>query len=432
MIEANEEEVVEKYDLDKPFDKQKEVIYHCSQHSDVGVIVNPSSRQTGKSWTMNAVIHQISQEAPNLSILYVSYNDWQVDQFYKKFIAGCKDTGIIKSTTGSPGKHSVIFHNNSKVEFKSSLSEIRSLTVNALLVDEFAYVSNDFFNETLLPMCSTERPDFKTKIYLASSTRGKSNHLYKMYLLGLDPKFPDYHSVHFSIYDNPRHSKKFIQIQQQLLSPAQFDQEVLGLFVEGGSLVNNVDECAVIPFNLEPQPGVNYTLGCDIGLSKDFSAYMITATKRKENNTDPEVVQLVAYYKEYRQTAPEIEEFIYQLNKKWNFKLILVESNSSGLPIVQHLKETKRMNNVEGFITSNVSKSEIVNRMCHLFDRKAIEIINKDDLKTELLDFSASLTKNNKVTFGNSKHDDLVMGLCISLEAWSRKKNSGNYSLKVL
>lgn len=428
MIQENDGSV-EKYDLEHPHAKQKEVLFHCSQYSDTRVIVVPSSRQAGKSWTANAVLHMWANEAKGLTIFYISYNDWQVDQFYQKFIAGCKDSGLIKSNTGSPGKHSVTYKNGSKIEFKSSLSEVRSATLNAVVIDEFAYVNEPFFKGTILPMFNTERSDFKSKILLCSSTRGMSNHLYKMHLLGINPAFPDYQSVHFSVYDNPRHSIKNIEIQRQLLTPAQFDQEVLGLFVEGGSLVNNVEECAVIPFNQEPVKGVNYTIGIDVGLAKDYTTFMITASKP---NTKNEVVQLVAYEKLFRVSAPDIEDYIINLNKKWNPKLILIESNSAGLPIVQSLQQRHRLNNVDKFNTNNTNKNEIVNRMCNLFDRKAIEIINKDDLKTELLDFSASLTKSGKTAFGDNSHDDLVMGLCISLEAWNRKKNSGNYSLKVL
>lgn len=423
-----------KINLPEPHSKQKEVIYFASQESDAEFITVVAGRRAGKSAVLKQILIYYAATFEKLNIWFVTFTDGQVRDFFYSLYESINSTGLVKNLSQQP-YYSMEFITSSKIHFKSSLSgdALRGGDgVDFLLVDESAYIKEDTFSKIILPQLATKRSSLKKKIILASSPRGKSNWLYKFYSYGNStlPEFEKFKSVKFNIYDNPAKDIAFISNAKLTMTDSQFKQEILGEFVDSANVFNNINECVKFPSNLEPDITNDYYLGVDVGLAKDRTAYTIVTT----NKLNPFAVDVVYVSAIKNQLSTQVEQNILDLNKKWKFKKIFIESNNSGLPILTNLINQHKVYNIEGFNTNKNSKSSIINQLIHLFNQMTISIPKNPLLIEELEDFiiKESNAGNGFMQYEGLKSDDTVMSLAIAVECWTKYKNAGKYFINVI
>lgn len=430
----NDDNTIE-LNLPPPSAKQQEAIYYASQAHPCTTVTMVAGRRAGKSHGLKYILMMFSFAADNVTTWYVSYTDTQASDFFYSFLSDIQKGNIIKSVSHTPGNYCITFINESKIYFKSSKAKdgLRGGDgLDFLVCDEFAFYKPEIYEKILYPQIATKRPSgLIRKTVIASSPRGKTNNLYKFYSFGQksESEYRHFASVKFNIYDNPLQDDNFINSAKLTMSDAQFRQEILGEFVDDAQVFNHVSECATIEFNQEYNPTRIYYLGVDVGLKKDASVLSIVSSRPGSNNS---AVQLVAQYSFRNMLSTDLEDTIVGLNKKWKFKQIKIESNSSGLPIITNLTVKHKLYNIEPFNTNGKTKPIIVNQGAHLFNNKNIDIIKDSELIDELNDFIITETENGNLKYEGLDSDDRVMSLLIAVDAWINCRNSGEYYIKVI
>lgn len=397
-------------ELLQPHEKQAEIVEACLDEN-IFFVVAIIGRQFGKTTIAENLAIYWALNEPDRIIYWVSPTDSQAQKVYKEIINAIIESGCIKSKKMPKGDTEIVFTNGSKILFRSAASEdsLRGQSVDYMILDEAAFIKKDTVETILLPMLNVRGK----KCLFISTPKGK-NYLYEYFLNG--QKLDKWRSLRFSTYDSPFANEDLINMFKETLAPKLFQQEVEAEFVDSSSIFNNLSEVMSLQPHNEPQPDERYFAGIDIGFVNDASVLSII---NKDGN-------LVKYYRWDNIEAPELMNEIVEINKKWRFVKILIESNNQGLTIYHDLK--RRMSNISDFSTNSKTKPEIINRLIHLFNTKEIKLINDDYLRIELEAFIFKQNTNGNIKFmaDSGFHDDCVMSLAIARWCYDNKNISKN------
>jgi hypothetical protein len=401
-------------ELIKPHEKQAEIVSACLD-DNLFFIVAIIGRQFGKTTIAENLAIYWALEMANQIVYWISPTDSQAQKVYKEIINAIIESGCIKSKKMPRGDTEIVFTNGSKILFRSAASEdsLRGQSVDYMIMDEAAFIKRDTVETILLPMLNVRGK----KCLFISTPKGK-NYLYEYFLNG--QKLDKWKSLRYSTYDSPLANADLINMFKETLAPKLFQQEVEAEFVDSSSIFNNIGEVMCLEPVNEPQPDERYFAGIDIGLINDASVLCII-------NKDG---QLVKYYRWENIEAPELMNEIAEINKKWKFIKIVIESNNQGLTIFQDLK--RRMSNIEAFSTTSKSKPEIINRLIHLFNTKEIKLMIDEYLRIELEAFIFKQNSNGNIKFmaESGFHDDCVMALAIARWAFENR-NYGSSQFRI-
>ena len=189
-----------------------------------------------------------------------------------------------------------------------------------------------------------------------------------------------------------------------------FRQEIEAEFVDSAGVFGNLNEIMVLPKNYEVKEYERYWAGVDIGLITDATVISIIDSAGN----------LVDYIRLDKFDTQSIINKIVELNNKYKFETIAIESNNQGLPIIQLLRNI--LSNIVEFNTNTKSKSEIINKLIYLFNKKEMLMVDDDYLRIE---FEGFIFKNNnghvKFFADSGLHDDCVMATAIA--RWNYEQN---------
>ena len=289
----------------------------------------------------------------------------------------------------------------STIQFFSAerFDNIRGFTFDYLVCDEFAFMDEKAWTEVLRATVLVKGK----KVLLISTPKGK-NHFYQMHQL--DGINNQYKSFTMTSYDNPMINPKEIDDAKLTLPEMIFRQEYLAEFVDGGQMLFN-----------NRQHSDNKALGkcyggIDLGRADDYSVLSIFNEKgeqifieRWRHNDWNSIIKAI---------ASKLKEF--QVNTT------IVEVNSIGDVIFELLqKECGSYTRIEPFITTTLSKKEIVETLIVANQNKEVKFINVDWLDKELEMFTYEYnpkTRNIKYSAPNGFHDDGVMATCLSYHCY--------------
>ena len=397
-------------ELLQPHEKQAEIVEACLDES-IFFVVAIIGRQFGKTTIAENLAIYWSLNQSDQVVYWVSPTDSQAQKVYKEIVNSIIESGCIKSKKMPKGDTEIVFTNGSKILFRSAASEdsLRGQSVDYMIMDEAAFIKKDTVETILLPMLNVRGK----KCLFISTPKGK-NFLYEYFLNG--QKLDKWKSLRYSTYDSPFANEELINMFRETLAPKLFQQEVEAEFVDSSSIFNNISDVMCLePIN-EPQPDERYFAGIDIGFINDASVLSIV---NKDGN-------LVKYYRWDNIEAPELMNEIVEINKKWKFIKVLIESNNQGLTIYQDLR--RRMSNIEEFSTNSKTKPEIINRLIHLFNTQEIKLVIDDYLRIELEAFIFKQNNNGNIKFmaESGFHDDCVMSLAIARWCYENKNYGKN------
>ncbi len=400
-------------DLITPHDKQKDIINSCLD-KDIFFIVAIIGRQFGKTIISENMAIYWALNNSHTKTYWVSPTDSQAQKVYKEIKEALIDSGAIKSSKAPKGDTEIIFKNGSKILFRSAASEdsLRGESVHYMILDEAAFIKKETIDSILMPMLNVTG----RKCLFISTPKGK-NYLYDFYKKGLSEK--KWKSIRYSTYDSPFANDELIDMFRNTLPDKLFKQEIEAQFIDSSSIFNNLNDVMILDKE-EPNASKNYYGGIDIGIVND--ATVLTVLDDNGN--------MVNYYRWEKLESPEIISEIIRLNKKWNFKKILIENNNQGLPIYQELK--RKINNIKDFNTNVKTKSEIINRIIYLFNMKEMKVLKDEYLRIELEGFIFKQSNGNiKFMADNGFHDDCVMSLAIARRCFEKFQNAGKVPFMV-
>jgi hypothetical protein len=111
---------------------------------------------------------------------------------------------------------------------------------------------------------------------------------------------------------------------------------------------------------------------------------------------------------------PVLEDRLVATYNRWNLTGMVVEANSIGQPVIDHL--VMRGLRIQPFTTTNMTKHSIITALMAAFEHGQIRIINDPVLIGELLSYESKQTASGSITYSapDGGHDDTVMSLALA------------------
>jgi len=273
------------------------------------------------------------------------------------------------------------------------------------VIDEAAMVKrlDEAWNGAIRPTLT----DYEGGAFFISTPKGL-NYFKALFDRGNDPTNKDWSSWQMPTVANPEINPGEVESARLELPERIFRQEYLAEFIEDANLFRNVVECATADEIYEAQPEREYVFGVDWGKLNDFTVITVWDVK----------ASAMVHIDRFNQIDYVVQsQRLKALYKRFNPYSVLAESNSMGEPIIDQLRADGLPMN--GFATTNVSKSMIVNQLSLALEQKSITILNDPVLIAELQSYEATRLPGGGLKYSapDGQHDDTVMSTAIGLHA---------------
>lgn len=274
----------------------------------------------------------------------------------------------------------------------------KRVTVNeAGVAKNLDYAWNNVIRPTLI--------DMRGGAIFAFTPKGM-NDIYKLEMANKGN--PDWAMTHNTSYENPFIPVDELDALKKSLPERVFMQEIMAEYIaDAGMVFRKVMEAATIEKQQEVNAGHQYVIGVDWGKSEDFTAIVVLDITKKE----------MAAFDRFNKIG-----YDFQLGRlmawidRYHPIRVYPEANSMGQPLID-LLQSKGVS-VEGFVTTNASKANIIEQLSLAFEQEQLKIFNDPDLISELQAYEVKRTPSGLVTYSapGGMHDDCVMALAI---AWN-------------
>jgi hypothetical protein len=211
--------------------------------------------------------------------------------------------------------------------------------------------------------------------------------------------------IHATSYDNPFMSRDRLDKIRDENPELIFRQEYLAEIVSGeGQVFRRIMEAAILTPPPGPIPGRAYVAGVDIANEADFTAISVI---------DPVARHQVYLDRFNRVGYLALEDRIEVAYRRWNVQTMVIEDNSIGQPVIDHLR--RRGLRIVPFHTSHASKQPLIQELQSAFEHDAIRILNDPVQVNELQSYESKPTAAGySYAAPAGMHDDTVMALALS------------------
>lgn len=372
------------------------------------------SRQFGKSFILQQLLLHYAINEPNSKNLFITMTYSQCAKVYNEIVRAIEGSGVIRQKNGK--ENSIILINGSEVYFRSyqRADFVRGLSATTLVIDEAAFVADNDFNEVFRPTLSTIG-----RRCLLFSTPRSDNYFKVMFDRGLIPEFSHYHSYKATYHDNPMANLDEIEDARRTMPDKIFRAEYLAEFVSGSmSVFDNYRNCiSAVPLRGEKVAGI------DVGRINDSTVLTVF-----DGNVASQYEYVgISWAEIVRKCADELV--------RNGVRRVWVEVNGVGDPFIELLRNELRGRrsgvSVEAWLTTSVSKANIIERLITDFQEESIVIPNDASLLLQLDNFEAQFSKKSRNIFYGAKepyHDDRVLSLAIA-NANRPKPSQGHYKV---
>lgn len=250
--------------------------------------------------------------------------------------------------------------------------------------------------------------DYRGDAMFLSTPKGMNffHTLYSREMQGFD----DWRSWTMPTLSNPFIHPDEIELARLDLPERIFQQEYEAKFLEDGAGVfKNVRGC--VDKNLWQNFSVfgeEYVFGVDWGKQNDFTVITVGEVRSKR----------VIYIERFNQIDYQLQASrLMSLFKAFRPRVILAEENSIGGPQIDHLRGMGV--DIEGFLTTNESKSQIINQLSVGIDNHEITYPDYEPLINELIAYEMARLPSGRwrYTAPDGLHDDCVISLALCWEA---------------
>ena len=286
---------------------------------------------------------------------------------------------------------------------------IRGKKFKRFIVNEAAFVPNllDIFNLVIRPTLI----DYQGEADFAGTPKGM-NGFWQLFNIN----DPDWMRWQLTSYENPHIPHSELDTLKATMLERTFQQEIMAQFLEdGGGVFRNVTRCATAAKQDKGIAGHQYVIGADWGRTTDATVFMVVDITTREQVFMDRMLDTDFASQRNRLKA---------LSQKFNNAVCLVEVNSIGQP---QLEELQNMNvPVQGFMTTNATKLEIISALQLAFEQEKIHVLNDPLSISEIMAFQAERLPSGLLRYGapEGMHDDVVMALCL---AWWAGFNGQNW-----
>lgn len=242
---------------------------------------------------------------------------------------------------------------------------------------------------------------------IGSTPRG-FNFFKQLYDRGMDPLETEWASWKKPTTENPYIPKSEIDELRRTLPDIVFQQEINAEFIsDAGMVFRRVQDAAVLQPLAEPVHGRQYIAGVDVAASVDYTVISALDAQTREQ----------VYIDRFNRVDYNVlEDRLEAAYKRWNMSGMVVEVNSIGQGVVDHL--AGRGMNIIPFTTTSATKQEIIQALQSAFEHGLIRVLDDTVQTGELLSFESKRNPSGSFAYSapEGMHDDTVMALAL---AWS-------------
>lgn len=336
-----------------------------------------------------------------VSPTYRTYGEvaWRSLKAYSQTIPGVKISEV-HTSIDFPCGGSVVLRSASEPD------TLRGEGLDYIFMDEASLVKEQAWVECLRPALVDKHGDAA----FGFTPKGK-NWIYRLFKKHSDEsptKSPNWHSFHYTSYDNPFLDPEELEEAKTQMPERLFKQEHMAEFLDdAGGVLRKVVEAATAVEQREPIFGHIYSIGMDLAKYNDFTVIIVL-----DETTGSE-----AFIDRFNQIDYTIQlGRLKAIHDRFKPKMITIEQNSIGDPFIEQVE--KEGMKVQPFKTTGDSKKNIIDALALAFERSQLRIIADPIHIDELQAYEATRTKEGTLKYGapDGMHDDSVMALAI---AWS-------------
>jgi len=296
----------------------------------------------------------------------------------------------------------VTFSSGGTVQVRSADNpeSLRGDGLNFVVLDECAFMRQSAWRESLRPALSDRRGG----AMFISTPKGR-NWFWRLFLRGQDAGEPDWASWQRPTSENPYIDPAEIEAAKRELPERIFRQEYLAEFLDdAGGVFRRVMDAAVLLLQA-PQAGHQYIVGVDWAKSADFTVLAVIDVGTRE----------MVYMGRFNQIDYRVQRGrLKALYERYMPVTIIAETNSIGEPNIEDLRAEGLP--VQGFTTTNATKTHIIEALALAFERGDIRILNDPVLVGELQAYEMTRLPSGAFRYGapEGMHDDTVMALALA------------------
>lgn len=279
----------------------------------------------------------------------------------------------------------------------------RSRKYRRAIIDEAAMVPNlmAIWNAAIRPTLM----DYGGDALFLSTPKGHNGY-WAMYQWGLDESMSDWSCWQMPTSSNPYIAATEIEAMRGSLPERIFAQEVMATFLDdAGGVFRGVMAAATGTERDDPEDGHQYIIGVDWGKINDFTVLTVLDTTTKT------VVKVDRFNRiDYVVQVGRLKA----LSERFRPDRVIAEQNSMGEPLVEQLQREGLP--VQGFQTTNASKTAIIEALALAFERREITIPNDSVLVSELQAYQMARLPGGSFRYSAPEglHDDTVMSLALA------------------
>ena len=397
---------------------QSHLMSLSQQYTNCGkTFVIKSARQRGKSFLICnlALVRALKKQYGK--VIIISPTNAQNAKIFKQLKNAIVNTPILKNANA--GSLIITLKNNAEIIFKSAeqRDSLRGYTANcAVIVDEAAFISEEIY-EIIWPFTTKH----KAEMFLFSTPLFKEGTFYRLFNEGVSGKNANVISLDWcddEMYDFSEFiTTEQIEYYRKIYAPLRFQCEIMGQFISDKSFVfGNFTECVKDYDDIEDKIPIYAGIDWATGVGNDST--VVTTM-----NSNGDVLHIWATNS--LAANEQIEKIAMMLNSMPTLKIVNVEMNSIGKVFYDGLlAKLYNKSILKGFVTSNTSKRQIVERVITAFQQHKISIPDNGELHKQLSGYEVQKTGNG-YTYNNSNsniHDDYVISLCLAYYGKSNKR----------
>lgn len=233
-------------------------------------------------------------------------------------------------------KKSLVLENGSRcIAAATSASAVRGMSVNMLLLDEFAHLGPNLAEEFIASVFPTLSSSESSKLIIISTPNGL-NHYHKLWKEAENGN-NDFKTVSGSWQENPKRTQEWADEQRKKLGDVKYRQEIECSFegssytlVDGSKLAtlamsNSVFTKDGLEIFYHPEKDKTYVITVDVsrGRHMDYSAFSIIDVTQTPYS-------VVGTFKNNEITTLEFPHLIYNTARQYNDAFVLIEINDLG------------------------------------------------------------------------------------------------------
>lgn len=395
------------------------------------VVCVKAPRQRGKSYVCQGVLLYYALNFAGSKNALISPTMAQARKIYKELVDATYESGVIKHKNETLLE--IEFINGSTIFFKSAeiRDGLRGYTVTGVLIlDEAAYLGPDLL-ELVLPW----RQVSNAPMLLVSTPKVRDGVFYNYYKEGLDGN-GNVVSIDWNDWDTScLIPPEMVEQYRKILTANQFKSEILGEWLDDEGMVFSFLKENTIP----DVPSTTFTkayLGIDFGAGNGGDYTAITAFDENGQMIFLDYWNDLSTFQQVERLVADIMRFGNKVGR------INAENNSIGSPLIDLVikglndnRQTVTVSKINRWITTNKSKSELVQQMQVALEQGNAKLFDNKQLQAQFGAYEAEYNPKTQVVTYNGAygtHDDIVMSSMLAWNAYLTGVSSGQYCISVV